>query len=183
MAEETSIRFAGAGGQGLILCARVLADALAFEGKLVAQSQSYEPTSRGELSRSDIVVGDAAPDYPLVTKLDYLVVLDQVAARASDGLLGAAAQVLIDERNVPEPPRGDFAVHALPLRETALALGNEQATNIVALGALAALSGVCALASLEQAIRARVPEKFRALNLEAAHAGFRLVAEAATASD
>ena len=68
--EHCEIRFSGSGGQGLILSARTLATALTLDGKKVAQSQSYEPTSRGGLSRSDLVVAQETVDYPLVTKLD-----------------------------------------------------------------------------------------------------------------
>ncbi|MDH3918433.1 MAG: 2-oxoacid:acceptor oxidoreductase family protein, partial [Rhodospirillales bacterium] len=70
--------------------------------------------------------------------------------------------------------QGDFALHALPLSETARKLGNERVANIVALGALVELSGVCRRESLEQAIRARTPKGYLDLNLEAMAAGGRL---------
>ena len=47
------IRIGGTGGQGLILSAKMLADALAAGGKRVAQSQTYEPTSRGGYCNAD----------------------------------------------------------------------------------------------------------------------------------
>jgi 2-oxoglutarate ferredoxin oxidoreductase subunit gamma len=171
---ELEIRLSGSGGQGLILSARILSEALTLEGRTVAQSQSYEPTSRGGLSRSDLVVGDDVPDYPLVTTLDFLLILDQCAAEASSGLIKTGATVIVDSRRVSAPPQGDFALHALPLSETARKLGNERVANIVALGALVELSGVCRRDSLEQAIRARTPKGYLDLNLEAMAAGGRL---------
>ena len=87
MADELEIRLSGSGGQGLILAAGILAEAFVSEGRTVAQSQSYEPTSRGGLSRSDLVVSDGEADFPLVSELDYLVVLDQVAVAACSMLL------------------------------------------------------------------------------------------------
>jgi 2-oxoglutarate ferredoxin oxidoreductase subunit gamma len=176
---ELEIRLSGAGGQGLLLSAGILAEALVLEGRTVAQSQSYEPTSRGGLSRSDLVVGDEPPDYPLATALDLLLILDQCAAEASTALLEPGATVLADARRVPEPPRGDFALHLLPLSDTARRLGNERVANIVALGALVALSAPCQPQSLEQAIRARTPKGYLDLNLEAMREGARL----ATADD
>jgi 2-oxoglutarate ferredoxin oxidoreductase subunit gamma len=171
---ELEIRLSGSGGQGLILCAGMLAEALVLEGRTVAQSQSYEPTSRGGLSRADLVVGDDPPDYPLVTALDLLVILDQCAVEASTALLKPGATVLADARRAPEPPRGDFALHRLPLSDTARRLGNERVTNIVALGALVAMRGPCRPESLEQAIRARTPKGYLDLNLEAMREGARL---------
>ena len=102
---QLEIRLSGAGGQGLQLSAGILAEALVLEGRTVAQSQSYEPTSRGGLSRSDLVVGDEAPDYPLATALDLLLILDNCAAEASTDLLKPDAVVLADTTRVPEPPR------------------------------------------------------------------------------
>ncbi len=46
-AHRAEIRLAGSGGQGLITGMHILFRALALEGKRAAQSQSYEPTSRG----------------------------------------------------------------------------------------------------------------------------------------
>ncbi len=170
------IRFSGAGGQGLQLSARILAEALNLEGQWVARSQSYEPTSRGGVSRSDLVVSDGPIAYPLVTALDYLVVLDQSAVSVSLGLLGAKTVIVADSRRVPEPPEGGRKVHALPLVKTALRLGNERVANIVALGALIGLGGICGFEALREAVRAGAPAKFLDLNLEACEAGYAMTA-------
>lgn len=172
---DIQVRLSGSGGQGLILSGQVLAAAQVLEGKRVAQSRSFEPTSRGGLSRSDLVIGDEIPDYPLVTALDYLLILDDCAAAASTAMLRPGASVLADDLHVTEPPSGDFTVYRLPLSETARALGNERATNMVALGALVGLTGICALASLEQAVRSGVPKRFVELNLAAVSQGYGLV--------
>ena len=58
-----------------------------MENRRVSFSQSYEPTSRGGVSRSDLVVADTTADYPLVTALDYVIVLDQCAVGISLDLL------------------------------------------------------------------------------------------------
>jgi 2-oxoglutarate ferredoxin oxidoreductase subunit gamma len=178
--DDFEVRFTGTGGQGLQLSARILADALNRDGRTVSLSQSYEPTSRGGVSRSDLVVSRGAVDYPLVTALDYLVVLDQSAVAEALPLVKPDALIVVDARRVPEPPSGGFALHALPLSESALALGNERVTNIIALAALVGLSDLCSRESLDQAIRAGVPAKLLALNLEAVERGFALTAEVAT---
>ena len=178
---DIQVRLSGSGGQGLILSGRVLAAALVLEGKRVAQSQSYEPTSRGGLSRSDLVIGNEIPDYPLVTALDYLVILDDCAAAVSTPVLRPGATVLADDLHVTEPPSGDFTVHRLPLAETARALGNVRATNMVALGALVGLTEICAFASLEQAVRGGVPKRFVELNLAAVDEGRQLLRQPADA--
>ena len=168
------IRIGGTGGQGLILCAKMLADALCASGKRVAQSQTYEPTSRGGFCNSDLVISSGEADFPLATAVDYLVLLDRLAVKPSWPLLKPGALVIADTRLCPELPDGDFRAHHLPLSRTAIELGSERVANIVALGALAALSGVCERKALEQAVRAETPKSFLDINLDALTAGYRL---------
>jgi 2-oxoglutarate ferredoxin oxidoreductase subunit gamma len=168
------IRLSGTGGQGLGLSGKMLAAALSNEGLHVAQSQSYEPTSRGGMSRSDLVVTPGIADYPLATALDYLLILDQRAVSISDGMIKNNAVVLVDEELVSEPPSGEFDVHSLPLSRTALSLGNIRVTNVVSLGAIIALSGICSLETLETAIKRITPKKYEQMNLDAVRAGFEL---------
>lgn len=172
------VRFSGAGGQGLQLCAKLLSAALAREGKTVAASQGYEPTSRGGLSRSDMVVSDTgAAEYPLVTALDYLVVLDNAAAGISEALVAKDGLILADSRRVDKLPKGKYRVVTMPFTETAIRLGNERVANVIALAALVGLTGACARETLEQIIRTGTPQKFLDLNLEAMQAGYALADE------
>ena len=180
--QDIEIRVSGSGGQGLLLSAHILAHALILEGRKVAQSQSYEPTSRGGMSRSDLIVSDGDVDYPLATALDYLLILDQVAIEASERLIKPGATVLVDAARVPSPPKGDFTVHSVPFTETARAVGSERAANMVALGALVETSGICRHDSLEEAIRTDTPAKFLEVNLEALQKGYNLAPSPAKAA-
>jgi 2-oxoglutarate ferredoxin oxidoreductase subunit gamma len=175
MPREIELRLSGSGGQGLILGARVLAAALAAEGLNVAHSQSYEPTSRGGLSRSDLVVSDGEVDYPLVTALDYLVIMDQVAAHASSGLLKPDAVVIVNSSRVTSPPQGAFTTCALPLTDIARKVGSGRVANIVALGVLTGVGGPARQEFVEQAVGAQAPAGFRELNLKAFREGLQLV--------
>ena len=174
------IRIGGTGGQGLILCAKMLADALAATGKRVAQSQTYEPTSRGGYCNSDLIVSEREVDFPLATALDCLVLLDRMAVKPSWPLLKPGALVIADTRLCPELPQGDFRVHHLPLTRSAIELGSERVANIIALGALASLIAVCERSLLEQAVRAETPKSFLELNLDALSAGYHIIEQSAS---
>lgn len=177
------IRFSGSGGQGLQLCAKLLSAALAREGKTVAVSQGYEPTSRGGLSRADMVVSDAgAAEYPLVTALDYLVVLDRAAAGISEGLVRKGGLVLTDAKRVDAMAKGKYEIRQMPFTETALRLGNERVANVIALAAMVGIAGICARETLEQTIRAGTPPKFLDLNIEAMREGYAMADEQVTAA-
>jgi 2-oxoglutarate ferredoxin oxidoreductase subunit gamma len=172
------IRLGGTGGQGLILSAKMLADALAAGGKRVAQSQTYEPTSRGGYCNADLVVSDGAVDFPIATALDQLVLLDRLAIKPSWHLLKLGALVIADTRLCPELPAGDYRRFHLPLSRTALALGSERVTNIVALGAVVVLGNICDRGQIEQAVRAQTPRGFLDLNMDALRAGFAVPEQA-----
>ena len=111
-ASRIEIRIGGTGGQGLILSAKMLADAMAASGKRVAQSQAYEPTSRGGFCNADLVIADGEVDFPLLTAIDHLVLLDRLAVQRSWPLLKPGALVIADTqalsgaagRGVPQPP-------------------------------------------------------------------------------
>jgi 2-oxoglutarate ferredoxin oxidoreductase subunit gamma len=158
------IRIGGTGGQGLILCAK-----------------TYEPTSRGGFCNSDLVISTGDVDFPLATAVDYLVLLDRLALKPSWPLLKPGALVIADTRLCPELPTSGYRAHHLPLSRTAIELGSERVANIVALGALAALSGLCERKALERAVHAETPKSFLDLNLDALAAGYRLGEQATKA--
>jgi len=172
--KTVEMRFSGAGGQGLQLCARIFSKAMTGAGYHVSISQSYEPTSRGGLSRADIVVSDGTPDYPLATALDTLLILDQAAADASEGIIRDDALVIIDPRRTKNPPKGNFKVLELPLSETAITVGSERVTNVVATGVIAELSADIEVATIERVLRTISPKKFLEMNIDALQAGVTL---------
>ena len=180
--DRLEIRIAGTGGQGLILAAKMLADALASDGRRVAQSQTYEPTSRGGFCNSDLVASEGEVDYPLATAIDQLVLLDRMAVAPSWPLLRPGALVIADTRLCPELPAGECRALHLPMTRTAIELGSERVANIVALGALAALGGVCDRESLERAVRSETPRAYLDLNMDALTAGYRLARQASAAA-
>ena len=168
---EIEIRLCGSGGQGLLVAGAILAEALTHEGLRVAQSQSFEPTSRGGMSRSDLVASDGAVDFPLATALDCALILDQIAVWPTAGMVKRRGLVLVDQERVPHPAKEDFALHALALCESAAGLGEARVANLVGLGALTRLGELCSDASLDRAIRSASPTRFVDLNLEAARVG------------
>jgi 2-oxoglutarate ferredoxin oxidoreductase subunit gamma len=179
-ASRVEIRFGGTGGQGLILSAKMLADAMAADGRNVAQSQSYEPTSRGGYCNADLVSVEGEVDFPLLTAIDGLVLLDRLAVKPSWPLLKPRAMVIADARLCPELPQTGQPCHHLPLSATALELGSERVTNIVALGALVSQSDICDIKRIEQAVRANTPRGFLDLNMDALSAGLALGARIGT---
>ncbi len=173
---RTEVRLAGTGGQGLILASIVLADAAGVhEGCHVVQTQSYGPEARGGASKADVIISDEPILFPKSRRLDVLVCLSQQAVDKYFDDLKANGTAIIDAFHVHECPRQDAI--CLPMSETARKeLGRELFTNILMLGALARVTGIVRIESLELALAGRVPPRTLDLNRRALKVGWDLAA-------
>lgn len=168
------IRFSGAGGQGLILAGIILGEAASiFDGKQAVQSQSYGPEARGGASKSEVIISDEPIDFPKATSVDALLALTQEACDKYSSDLKAGGVLLVDSDLVQRLPEGDFSVVGFPIVNTAKdEIGRAIVANIVALGAMVALTGIVSKESAEKAVLSRVPEAFVELNRKAFLAGY-----------
>ncbi|QSV44886.1 2-oxoacid:acceptor oxidoreductase family protein [Geobacter benzoatilyticus] len=174
MAGRYEIRFSGAGGQGLILAGVIMAEAASiYQGIQAVQSQSYGPEARGGASKSEVVISDEAIDYPKATRVDALLALTQEACDKYSHDLKEGGVLLIDSDLVKTQPKGNFKVVSFPIINTAKnEVGREIVANIVALGAMVALTEVVDKENAEKAVLARVPEAFIELNRKAFQLGY-----------
>lgn len=177
MSFRYEIRLSGAGGQGLILVGKILAEAAAiYDEKNATQSQSYGPEARGGASRSEVIISDGDIDYPKATHIDLLLAMTQEAADKYVRDVKSGGKVVLDTSFVERAPKGDFEVHGFPITQIAEQdVGKKIVANIVALGVIERLSGIVTEDALLTAIRARVPKGTEELNLKAFKAGQALV--------
>lgn len=170
------IMLSGSGGQGLILIGIILAEAAVAEGHYAVQTQSYGPEARGGASRSEVIIGPEAIDYPHVERPDILLALTQEACDKYFFKASEKALVIVDSLLVGNIPADRAAVHRLPIIETAKnKLGKEIVANIVALGALNSAAGLVSWPALEAAVLKRVPAATADLNKLALAAGKDLI--------
>lgn len=179
MKPRYEMRLAGAGGQGVILCSIILAEAAFLTGKNVAQSQSYGPEARGGMSRGELIIDEAKIVYPKVTRADFLLALTQASLNKFGPCTAGEALILMDSSLQAPENLGSGNVAALPILHTASeVVGNPLTANIVSAGAINALLGIAPDAVLEQAMRMHIPWGTEALNLRALKEGRKLVAAA-----
>ncbi|MEJ2199743.1 MAG: 2-oxoacid:acceptor oxidoreductase family protein [Desulfuromonadaceae bacterium] len=177
MAERYEIRFSGAGGQGLITAGIILAEAAAInEGKFAAQSQSYGPEARGGASKSEVIISDGPIDYPKATIVDACLAMTQESADKYAVGIKDGGVLLIDTDFVKNEPKGNFKTYKLPIMRTAKEdLGREIVANVVALGAMIALTGVVSKEAGLKAVLAKVPAAFVELNEKAFNLGYEKI--------
>ena len=169
------VRLAGSGGQGLILAGIILAEAAGvYDGKFVCQTQSYGPEARGGASKAEVIISDEEIDYPKAIWPDVLLAMNQKSLDIYSGDLKPGGALLVDADLVTEVPLSQAL--AVPFTRIAREeLGKTMVANIVALGALAQLTGAVSLTSLEAALLARVPNGTEDLNKNALASGVRAV--------
>lgn len=174
------VRLSGRGGQGLILAGLVLAEAGSREGLHVVQTQSYGPEARLGASKSDVILSEPEIAFPGVTKPDVLLCLSRDAFQKYGATVAAGGLCVVDRQVAAEISVGDAIV--LPLVDTAQSLGDTIVTNVVALGALVALTGAVRQDTLRDALRGRVKPQLVDLNERALAAGWGLGEAAARAA-
>lgn len=178
MGSRYELRLSGSGGQGLILAGVILAEAAAiYDGKNAVQSQSYGPEARGGASKSEVIISTDEIDYPKATNINFLLTLTQKSCDAYMGDLQDDGVVLIDSEMVTIPDEGSkkFTIYKLPIIDTAKnKIGKVLVANIVALGAIVALTKIVAFESIESAVLARVPRGTEELNKKALKVGYEM---------
>jgi 2-oxoglutarate ferredoxin oxidoreductase subunit gamma len=171
MGYRYEIRLSGSGGQGLILMGIILAEAIGiYDGKYVAQTQSYGPEARGGSSKSEVIVSDKEIDYPKVMSLDLLLAMNQRSCDEFYPDLKPEGLLIVDSTFVTQVP----TPKAFQIPFTRIArekLKREVVANIIALGALSQLTPVVSRKAIESAVLARVPRGTEKLNRDALRAG------------
>ena len=85
------LRFAGFGGQGVVLCGFIFGKAAMLDGKNSMHTQSYGSASRGGLTTSDVGIQDGEIYDLVYEELDVLVAMSQQSYDAYRGALVARA--------------------------------------------------------------------------------------------
>ncbi len=171
-ADRFEMRLSGSGGQGMIFASVVLGKAIGIgEGKNVVQSQSYGPEARGGASKSDVVVSADEIYYPKAMKLDMLLAMTQESLDKylpdlkDDGIL------IVDSSLVADYPRD----RAYALEFTRLArneVGHIMVANMLALGAIGALTGLVSKEGLTKVVLQHAPKGTEDKNKKAVEMGW-----------
>jgi 2-oxoglutarate ferredoxin oxidoreductase subunit gamma len=178
MSFRYEIRLSGSGGQGLILMGIILAEAIGiYDGRFVAQTQSYGPEARGGSSKSEVIVSDEEIDYPKVMQPDLLLAMNQRACDEFFPELKPEGLLIVDSTFVSQLPTAK--AYQIPFTRIARErFKREVVANIIALGALAQLSPIVSPRAIETAVLDRVPRGTEKLNRDALKAGIHAAQKA-----
>ena len=171
--------FAGFGGQGIISLGQLWVYFAMQEGKNVTFFPFYGAEKRGGIARASVIVSDDEIASPLVTTPDSCLVMNPDSLPLCEKIIKDGGLMVINSTLVKEEPkRSGLKVVKIEASGLAEKIGNVVFANMVALGAMAKLTGALHLADIEGILKKFFPvdkHQFLPKNIEAIKAGFEAV--------
>lgn len=183
MNDRYEMRFAGSGGQGVILASVIMAEAAVIAGLNTVQSQAYGPEARGGVSKAETVVSREKIWYSKVTLPNFLLALTQASLNTYTRTLADGAVVMMDDSlDCPEDLDRSLVI-AIPILRTAKEkVGKAFTANIVAVGAINAALQLFTDEELMEAVKRHIPAGTEEINKKALEAGKELIDPAVSAA-
>ena len=171
---QNEVMFAGFGGQGILLSAKILAYAAMNQGFEVAWIPSYGPEMRGGTAYCTVVVSDRPIGSPVIRNPMHLVAMNRPSLEKFAPMVKPNGVILVNSTLISiEAGRGDVDELRVPVNDIAKDLGNIRSANIVALAAFAARSKIVDFDILKECVEKEFSKKPKLipLNMEAVEAG------------
>jgi len=170
--DRFEMRLSGSGGQGMILASVIFAEAIGkADQRNVVQTQSYGPEARGGASKSDVVISENEIFYPKAMKLDLLLTMTQESLDKYYADLKDNGTLIVDTTLVTEIPTDNY--YGLPFTQLAKdEAGHVMVANVIALAAIAELTGSLSREALTAAVLNRAPKGTEEKNKKAIEIGF-----------
>jgi 2-oxoglutarate ferredoxin oxidoreductase subunit gamma len=171
--------FAGFGGQGIVSLGQIWVYCAMKEGKNVTFFPFYGAEKRGGIARAGVIVSDEEIASPLVSTPDSALVMNGDSLPLCGGILKNGGLLVINSSLVREDPaRNDLRVVKIEAQKMAEEIGNARIANMVALGAMAKLTGAFGIDNIEDILKNFFSsEKHRLIpmNVEAIRRGYGAV--------
>ncbi len=151
---QTEIKFAGFGGQGILLSAKLMAYAAMKQGFFVAWVPSYGPEMRGGTAYCTVVIGDKRIGSPIIKNPTHLVAMNRPSLEKFANDIKPGGVILINSSLIPtRSEREDITELIVPANDIAIKAGSVRAANIVALSAFAAKADIVDMELLKDCVK------------------------------
>ena len=163
---------AGFGGQGILLLGQLLAKSSMREGKHVSWLPSYGPEMRGGTANCHVVVTRKRIGSPFVPRPTLLVAMNQPSLEKFVSNVVPGGMIVYDSSFVKT---AEIPAHVttipIPFSEIANQLGSAKSANMVAAGAIIALTGITEEQTFISLIQGLKKKELIETNLKALAAG------------
>ncbi|MBU1998482.1 MAG: 2-oxoacid:acceptor oxidoreductase family protein [Candidatus Omnitrophota bacterium] len=147
------IIIAGAGGQGIMIMGKVLAEAAMRENKFVTWLPCYGAEVRGGTAYCMVTVADKEIGSPWIDLADTLIIMNNPSLLRFKNRVKNKGFVILNSSLVKDSLKGNFLILKHDFSDIASRLGNIKIANMAALGAYAAKKKTVKMATLLEVIR------------------------------
>lgn len=157
------ILMAGAGGQGLVLLGKLLANAALDTVPHITFFPSYGAEVRGGTSHCQVILSDTEISSPLVNRFDMLILMNQASTDTFLPALSGRGLALINSSLTRIAPGANRRL--VPATQQAEELGDSRVANLILLGVLLKARPMVSPASVENTLQTMLGEKPAVLEL------------------
>lgn len=171
------ILIAGAGGQGIMLLGKIIAEAAMREDKFVTWFPSYGAEVRGGAAYCMVVVSDDEIGSPYVNKADTIIAMNRPSLDKFAGRLTNNGVLIVNSSLAGQTEGRKKNFFRFPFSDIAVKLGNIRVANMVALGVFIARKNIISAQTVIKTIKEIAPSDKKALveiNLKALKEGLNL---------
>ena len=157
------IIIAGAGGQGIMLLGRILANAAMRENKYVIYLPSYGAEVRGGTAHCSVIISDSEISSPYIAWADSLIIMNQPSIERFKARLKNKGLFIINRSLATKEIERNTHPLKYPFTDMAIKLGNIKAANMVALGCYLAQKKIINPKTILKVIEEIAPSKKKGL--------------------
>ena len=170
------VKFAGFGGQGIILAGLICGKAASlYDKKNAVLTESYGPEARGGACSASVIISASKIYYPHVSRPDTMTIMSQEAFKTYGPSITDDGLMIIDSDLVtagPSDVKSGVKLYKVPFTRLSEEVGKRIVANIVMLGAFSALAGAVTSEAMKKSILATVPKGTEELNMKAFQKGY-----------
>ena len=168
------VKFAGFGGQGIILAGLICGKAASlYDKKNAVLTESYGPEARGGACSAGVIISTSKIYYPHVGAPDTMMIMSQEAFKTYGPTITDNGVMVVDTDLVTvSDVKLGVKLYRVPFTKLSEEVGKRIVANIVMLGAFTAIAGAVSFEAMKKAILATVPKGTEELNLRAFQKGY-----------
>ena len=166
---QKEVMFAGFGGQGILLSAKLLAHAAMNQGAEVMWIPSYGPEMRGGTAYCTVIVSDCLIGSPIIKNPTHLVAMNRPSLEKFAPVVKPNGVIMINSSLIPvRSGRDDVDELIVPANDAAIEVGSIRCANIIAVASFAARSKMVDLEILRECVKAQFASKAKLIPLNMA---------------
>jgi len=158
-----NIIIAGAGGQGIMLLGKIIAEAAMWEDKHVTWLPAYGAEVRGGTAHCMVIISDKEIGSPYIRKADTLIIMNQPSLEKFHGCLMLNGLFILNSSLIETARSKNKSFFKYPFTQIAIELGNIKVANMVALGFYIAKKKIISMKTVLKVIQDFAPEDKKGL--------------------